>query len=89
MSASRRQIKDMADRLISTMSTSMPSEKADAIVADVATELYRDVLDVDGRIEAKVKGYAHGSFGKDANGKRIRGMALADYEFVATRDGLK
>jgi hypothetical protein len=77
--ASRKQIKDMADRLISTLDTLMPSEKADAIVRDVAEELYREVLGVEGSIvvdQAKATGYMHGNFGK---GKRA--LPIASYKF--------
>lgn len=81
MSANRRQIKDMADRLISTLDTLMPSEKADAVVRDVATELYTDVLGVQGEIvvdQGQTTGIVHGPFGK---GKRA--MAIAKFKFEA------
>ena len=70
--ASRKEVKDLADRLITTLSGTMPSEKADAIVFDVATALYHDVLGIDGEIVAKNKAIACGSFGA---------MNLSDYEF--------
>ncbi|HVA10601.1 MAG TPA: hypothetical protein VNG32_00345 [Candidatus Dormibacteraeota bacterium] len=83
MSATKKSIKDMADRLISTLDSLMPSEKADAIVRDVAEELYRDVLGIQGAIiidQSQATGFIHGGFGK--NGKR--GVAaIARYKFEA------
>lgn len=79
--ATTKQIKDMADRLISTLDSLMPSERADAIVRDVAEELYRDVLGIDGRIVVdrdQPTGFIHGGFGP--NGKRT-GAPLAKYKF--------
>jgi hypothetical protein len=79
MSATRKSVKDMADRLISTLDSMMPSERADAIVRDVAEELYNDVLDVKGRVvidRDAPTGIAHGSFG---NGRRA--MPIAKYKF--------
>lgn len=79
MSASKRDVKDMADRLISTLDSLMPSEKADAIVRDVAEELYRNVLGIDGVIvidKDQPTGIAHGSFGKGQ-----RAMRIAKYKF--------
>lgn len=79
--ASRNDIKDMADRLISTLDSLMPSEQADAIVRDVAEELYRDVLGVQGSIvvdRSHATGIMHGGFGK--NGKR-GALPIAKYKF--------
>lgn len=88
MSATRKSIKDMADRLISTLDTMMPSEKADAIVRDVATELYRDVLGIDGNIvvdTSQATGFLHGGFGK--NGKRSA-VAIAKYMFKVKKENI-
>jgi hypothetical protein len=77
----KKQIKEMADRLISTLDSLMPSEEADSIVRDVAEELYRDVLGIPGKIvvdESQARGFIHGSFGK---GKRM--MPIAKYKFEA------
>ncbi len=82
---SRAQVKDLADRLISTLDSLMPSDTADAIVRDVAEELYRDVLGIPGRIvvdEAQAHGYAHGGFGK--NGKRGM-LPIAKYKYEAEK----
>jgi hypothetical protein len=68
----------MADRLISTLDTLMPSEKADAIVRDVALELYNDVLGVRGTLVPESTGIAHGGWGK--NGKKTA-IAIATYKF--------
>lgn len=79
---SRKQIKEMADRLISTLDSLMPSDKADAIVRDVAEELYREVLGIDGRIvvdKSKPSGHLHGSFGK---GNRY--MTIGKYKYEPT-----
>lgn len=60
--ASKQQVKAMADRLISTLDSLMPSEQADAIVRDVAEELYRDVLGIDGQIvvdNSQATGFLH------------------------------
>lgn len=81
MPATTRQVANMADRLISTLDSSMSSEQADAIVRDVAEELYNDVLGIPGSIvidrDAPI-GIAHGGFG--ANGKR-GAMRIAKYKF--------
>ena len=74
--ASTKDVKELADRLISTLSGTMPGEKADAIVHDVATALYRDVLGIDGEIVAKNKAIACGSFGA---------VNLSDYVFRPTK----
>lgn len=71
--SSRKEVQELADRLISTLSGTMPSEKADAIVHDVATALYNNVLGIPGSIQAETKGIACGSFGM-AN--------LSTYKFV-------
>lgn len=73
----------MADRLISTLDSLMPSERADAIVRDVAEELYRDVLGIPGSIvvdREQPTGILHGGFGP--NGKRAA-MTMAKYKFEA------
>lgn len=72
---------ELADRLITTLDSLMPSEKADAIVRDVATELYTDVLGVPGEIVIDTDqptGMMHGGFGQ--NGRRAA-MAIAKYKF--------
>lgn len=79
--ASRKQIKELADRLISTLDTMMPSDKADAIVRDVAEELYREVLGVPGRIvvdQEQPTGIMHGGLGK--NGKKAA-LPIAKYKY--------
>lgn len=81
--ATTKQVKEMADRLISTLDSLMPSEQADAIVRDVAEELYRDVLGIDGNIvidRDQPTGIIHGGFGK--NGKKSA-MGIAKYKFEA------
>lgn len=81
MPASKRDIKDMADRLIITLDSLMTSENADAIVRDVAEELYRAVLGIDGEIVVDTTqpvGHMHGNFG---NGKRM--LPIAKYKFEA------
>lgn len=81
--ATTKQVKEMADRLISTLDSLMPSEQADAIVRDVAEELYRDVLGIEGSIvidRNQPTGIMHGGFGK--NGKRAA-MGIAKYKFEA------
>ena len=60
--ADRKQVKNMADRLISTLASGMEPERADAIVRDVAIELYRDVLGIPGSIvvdTSQPSGYVH------------------------------
>lgn len=79
--ANKQQVKDMADRLISTLDSLMPSEKADAIVRDVAEELYRDLLGIEGSIvvdKSQPTGIIHGGFGK--NGKKTA-LSLAKFKF--------
>lgn len=81
MPASTRQVADMAERLISTLDSSMPSDQADAIVRDVAEELYNDVLGIPGNIvvdRSAPVGIAHGGFGR--NGKR-GAVTIAKYKF--------
>lgn len=78
---SRKQIQEMADRLISTLDSLMPSERADAIVRDVAEELYRDVLGIEGNIvidRSQPSGIMHGGFGP--NGKKAA-LPIAKYKF--------
>lgn len=80
--ASRKGIKDMADRLISTLSSTMPTEKADAIVRDVAEELYRDVLGIPGEIvvdRSKPTGYMHIGGGRGVK-KQLLPIAEFKYE---------
>lgn len=74
--ATRRSIKDLADRLILTLSSTMSNENADAIVRDVAEEIYSDLLETPGKIVPKSQAIVHGSFG---DGRRA--MVLAEYEF--------
>lgn len=79
--ASKATVKDMADRLISTLDSLMPSERADAIVRDVAEELYRDVLGIQGSIvvdREQPTGIMHGGFGP--NGKKAA-LPIAKYKF--------
>lgn len=79
--ASKKTVKDMADRLISTLDSLMPSDKADAIVRDVAEELYRDLLGIEGSIvvdKSQATGYMHGGFGK--NGKKGM-LPIAKFKF--------
>lgn len=75
--ASKQQVKDMADRLISTLDSLMPSEKADAIVRDVAEELYHELLGVDGKIvvdKSQPTGHLHA-------GRKMH--PIAKYKFEA------
>lgn len=81
MAATRKSIKELADRLISTLDNLMPSEKADAIVRDVATELYRDVLGIDGEIvidTSQATGYMHIGGGR---GVKKQMLPIAKYKF--------
>lgn len=83
MSATRRSVKDMADRLISTLDSMMPSEKADAIVRDVAEELYTKVLGIQGKIivdESQAVGHVH----TGGRGKKRKVLPIAKYKFQAT-----
>lgn len=83
--ASKKDVKDMADRLISTLDSLMPSERADAIVRDVAEQLYTDVIGVPGHIvidRDQPTGIVHGGFGR--NGKRAA-MTIAKYKFEAIK----
>lgn len=83
MAANKQTVKDMADRLISTLDSLMPSEKADAIVRDVAEELYRDVLGIEGSIvvdRTQATGIMHGGFGP--NGKKAA-LPIAKFKFEA------
>lgn len=69
--ATRRSIKAIADRLISTLDTTMPTEQADAIVRDCAEELYTDLLQIKGKVVVDPTapiGTVHGGFGP--NGKK-------------------
>lgn len=50
MTATKKSIKELADRLISTLDSMMDNDRADAIVRDVAEELYNDVLGIKGHI---------------------------------------
>lgn len=83
--ATRRTVKEMADKLISTLDTLMPSDQADAIVRDVAEELYNDVLGIKGKIvvdPTAPTGMIHGAFGK--NGKKDM-KVMAKYRFEKKR----
>lgn len=81
MAASRRDIKDMADRLITTLDSLMPSERADAIVRDVAEELYNNVLGIKGSIvvdRSQATGHMHIG---GARGVKKQMVPLAKYKF--------
>lgn len=81
MSATKKSVKDMADRLISTLDSFMPSEKADAIVRDVAQELYNDVLGVPGKItvdQTQATGHMHIGGGR---GRKKQILPIAKYKF--------
>mgnify|MGYP001218897954 CR=1 FL=1 len=67
----KRILKDLADRLITTLG-SMDSEKADAIVRDVATSLYNDVLKEKGYIKRSNSMYLCTSRG---------GYSLSEYKW--------
>jgi hypothetical protein len=84
--ASRNQVKNMADRLISTLSSTMPVEKADAIVRDVAEELYREVLGIDGKIvldTSQATGYMHLGGGK---GRKKQMVPIGSYKYQPKED---
>jgi predicted DNA-binding protein with PD1-like motif len=81
--ANKQQVKDMADRLISTLDSLMPSERADAIVRDVAEELYREVLGIPGSIVVdrnQPSGHMHIG---GARGVKKQILPLAKYKFEA------
>lgn len=81
--ASARQVADMADRLISTLDSLMPSEKADAIVRDVAEELYHEVLGIKGKIvvdTAQMTGHMHVG---GSRGVKKQLLPIAKYKFEA------
>lgn len=83
MSATTKQVKDMADRLISTLDSMMPSEKADAIVRDVAQELYNDVLGIKGKIVVdnnQATGFMHLGGG---GGRKKQMVPIAKFKFEA------
>lgn len=83
--ATRKQIKDMADRLITTLDSLMPSEQADAIVRDIAEELYHDVLGIDGKIVIDTKqptGFVH-TGGSQGHKKQM--TYIAKYKFEANQ----
>lgn len=84
MSATRKTVQAMADRLISTLDSLMPSETADAIVRDVATELYRDVLGVAGEIVMDTS-QATGHIHTGGNGKKRQYLPIAKYRFERTK----
>lgn len=74
-------VQELADRLITTLDSLMPSEKADAIVRDVATELYTDVLGVPGDIvvdTSQPTGHMHIG---GARGVKKQMLPLAKYKF--------
>lgn len=81
MTPGEQKIRSMADRLVSTLNTLMPSDKADAIVGEVAAELY-EVLGITGEIVVKSTSFVHGGFGK--NGKKAM-IVTKDYEFKETK----
>lgn len=67
----------MADRLIETLDTTMPGEQADAIIRDVAEELYNSVLGIPGKVVVDPTApisILDGGFGK--NGKRAVRMII-------------
>lgn len=75
----------MADRLISTLDSFMPSEKADAIVRDVAEELYHDVLGIQGSIvvdTTQATGHMHIGGGR---GVKKQMLPIAKYKFEAKK----
>lgn len=77
--ANKQQVKDMSDRLISTLDTLMPSDKADAIVRDVAESLYRDILGIDGQIvvdKSQATGHLHA-------GRKMHPIAKFKFEIKA------
>lgn len=83
MGATRRTVKDMADRLISTLDGLMPTETADAIVRDVAEELYHEVLGIPGKIvmdKSKPIARVHTGGGR---GKKKQALTVAKYKFEA------
>lgn len=80
--ASRQQVKDMADRLISTLSGSMASEEADLIVRNVAEELYTEVLGIPGHIAIDAgKPIARVHVGGSRGVKR-QAVTVAEYTFL-------
>lgn len=77
------EVKELADKLISTLSSTMPSDKADAIVRDVAESLYKDLLGVDGRIvidSSKPTGHMHIG---GSRGVKKQMLPIAEYKFEA------
>lgn len=83
--ANKQQVKDMADRLISTLDSMMASERADAIVRDVAEELYRDLLGIPGNIvvdREQPTGHMHTG---GARGVKKQMLPIAKYKFEATQ----
>lgn len=73
-------IKELADRLISTLDDSVPAAEADATVADVAKAMYNEVLEISGNIvidRNKPVGILH------AGGHASR---IAKYKFQRTED---
>ena len=81
MSSTPERVRSMADRLISTLDQAMESERADAIVRDVAEEIYHDILGMEGSVVIdtdKPVTRMHGGFG--SNGKRGV-LTLVSYRF--------
>lgn len=86
MAGTRNSVKDMADRLISTLDSMMPSEKADAIVRDVAEELYHDLLGIPGKIVVD-QNEATGHIHTGGSGKKRKVLPIAKFKFEAETDG--
>jgi hypothetical protein len=85
MTATRRDVKELADRLIESLDTLMPSEQADAIVADVASSLYNDVLGIKGKVVVDPTApisIIHGRFGP--NGEKST-IAAVKFRFEAKK----
>lgn len=81
MAATKKSVKDMADRLISTLSSTMESGKADAIVRDVAEELYRELVGIPGKIvvdKSKPTGHVHVGGGR---GVKKQMLPIAEYKY--------
>lgn len=79
--ANRKQVQEMADRLISTLNGSIDNEKADAIVRDVAEELYRDVLGLPGQVVIDTdKPYARAHIG-GTRGVKKQAVMIAEYTY--------
>lgn len=64
-------LRQISERLVETLDSSMPSEKADAIVADAILEIRNEIVGDNVEIVNKINGIACGSFG---------GMRIGKYE---------